>query len=121
MLMARIEFPSGAWIEYRDELTAADRFAVQDLVHLEYKDGYNRVKLGFGNDVRNALLGRIITAWSYSVPTPAGAKDFAAADVIIGNVMSLRDYNVLSVAVEPLVKEVQGINPEEDPKDSSAT
>ena len=106
--MATVELPSGNKVEYRDKLKAIDRFAVQDAVFLEVKDGVNRAALGFGNDIRNALLGRIITSWTYGVPTPAEAKDIAAADVIIGEAMDLDDYNVLADAVQPLVDKVAG-------------
>jgi hypothetical protein len=106
--MAKIELPSGAWIEYRDTLKALDKFVVQDAVFLNIKDGGVSQALGFQNDIRNALLGRIITNWSYNTPTPMGAKDLAAADVIIGEAMDIDDYNALSEAVQPLVDKVSG-------------
>jgi hypothetical protein len=114
--MARIELPSlreGSdtehnWVEYREQLKAADRFAVQDAVFIDTKGDTNRMSLGIGNDVRNALLGRIITSWSFNGPTPAGLKDVAAADVVIGDAMDLDDYNALSDAVQPLVDKVSG-------------
>jgi hypothetical protein len=114
--MARVELPSlrdGSetehnWVEYREQLKASDRFAVQDAIFIDSKDGNNRMSLGIGNDIRNALLGRIITAWSFTGPTPSQIKDVAAADVIIGDTMDLDDYNALSDAVQPLVDKVQG-------------
>jgi hypothetical protein len=119
--MAKIELPSGAWVEYRDQLKALDKFVVQDAVFLNIKDGGVSQALGFQNDIRNALLGRIITNWSYNAPTPAGAKDIAAADVIIGEAMEIDDYNALAEAVQPLVDKVSGNkskdkDKEEDPK-----
>ena len=68
--MARkIDLPSGAWVEIRKDLRAKDRFAVQDVATLEVGEGRNKASLyGMQNDMRNALLGRIITAWSYPVP-----------------------------------------------------
>ncbi len=106
--MASVELPSGNTVEYRDQLKAMDRFAVQDAVFLEIKDGVNRTALGFGNDIRNALLGRIITKWSYPTPIPAQVKDITAADVVIGEAMDLDDYNALAEAVQPLVDKVSG-------------
>lgn len=119
--MAKVELPSGGWVEYRDQLKAIDRFAVQDAVFLEVKDGVNRAALGFGNDIRNALLGRIITAWSFPTATPAAAKDIAAADVVIGNAMDLDDYNALADAVQPLLDKVSGTAKKDksDPKKRS--
>jgi hypothetical protein len=130
--MARVELPSlrnGSetehnWVEYREQLKAADRFAVQDAVFIDTKDGTNRMSLGLGNDIRNALLGRIITAWSFSGPTPGQLKDVAAADVVIGDAMDLDDYNALSEAVQPLVDKVsgnKGKEPSKDPKSLSAS
>jgi hypothetical protein len=115
--MARVELPSGGYVEYRDQLKAIDRFAVQDAVFLEVKDGVNRAALGFGNDIRNALLGRIITGWSFG-PTPAQVREIQAADVVIGEAMDLDDYNVLADAVQPLLDKVSGTSKKDktDPK-----
>ncbi len=112
--MAKVELPSfreGSttehnWVEYREQLKAADKFAVQDAIFIDTKDGTNRLCIGVGNDIRNALLGRIITAWSFPVQIPAQVKGVAAADVIIGDAMDLDDYNALSKAVQPLVDKV---------------
>jgi hypothetical protein len=115
--MATVELPSGNKVEYRDQLKAIDRFAVQDAVFLEVKDGVNKASLGFGNDIRNALLGRIITSWTYGVPIPSQVADISAADVVIGEAMDLDDYNALSDAVQPLVDKVTGNKTEKkDPK-----
>lgn len=130
--MARVELPSlrnGSetehnWVEYREQLKASDRFAVQDAVFIDSKDGSNRMSLGIGNDIRNALLGRIITAWSFGGPTPAQLKDVAAADTVIGDAMDLDDYNALSDAVQPLVDKVSGNKGKEsktDPKSAFAS
>jgi hypothetical protein len=117
--MATIELPSGNTVEYRDKLMAFDRFAVQDAVFVETKDGSTKAALGFGNDIRNALLGRIITKWSFPTPIPADCKDVAAADVVIGNAMDLDDYNTLAEDVQFLVDKITGGNKEKkDPKKS---
>jgi hypothetical protein len=113
--MARVELPSTTpdgthnWIDLRDQLMAADRFAVQDSVFMEVggEDRRSKVALGMQNDLRNALLGRIITAWSFPAPIPAD-NSFAAADVAIGNVLSIEDYAALEKAVEPLMDLING-------------
>lgn len=104
----KIELPSGGWVEYREKLMAGDKFAVQDAISVEFKDGVNRASLGTVNDQRNALLGRIITNWSFG-QTPDQLKDLQAADVVIGNAMDLDDYNALSDAVEPLLSKITGV------------
>lgn len=105
--MAKAELPSGGWVEYRDKLMAGDKFAVQDAVSLEFRDGGNKTTLGIMNDQRNALLGRIITNWSFG-QTPDQLKTLQAADVVIGNAMDIDDYNALAEEVQPLLDKVMG-------------
>ena len=105
--MARVELPSGAWVEYRDKLLAGDRFAVQAVARVELGDkGQSASFLEMQNDMRNAMLGRIITAWSYPAPTPEQAGQ--PADLVIGKVMDLDDYAALEKAVEPLMDKISG-------------
>jgi hypothetical protein len=118
--MARIELPSGNWIEYRDRLLAADRFAVQAVARVELKDSGNSASfLEMQNDMRNALLGRIITKWSYSGPVPS-EDSFRPADMVIGEIMDLDDYSALEKAVEPLMDKISGRggpDPKKQPSD----
>lgn len=112
--MARVELPGKQadgtphWVEYRDQLRALDRFAVQEVASVEVGEGKNRANFyAMANDMRNALLGRIITAWSYPVPVPS-QNHFQAPDVVIGEAMSLEDYAALEEAVEPLMELIAG-------------
>lgn len=96
------------WVEYRDNLMAIDKFAVDEVATVLMGDGGNKVSaLAMRNDMRNALLGRIISAWSFPVPVPKD-NNFQAADVVIGNAMNLKDYSALAKAVEPLMDEIEG-------------
>ena len=121
--MARVELPSGGWIEFRDKLKAGDRFAVQAVAKVELGSGTDDKRvasfLEMNNDMRNALLGRIITAWSFPDPIPS-QNSFAAADVVIGNVLDLEDYAALEKEVEPLMDLIQGRNVP-DPKRQSGS
>jgi len=116
--MARVELPSGAWVEFRDKLKAIDRFAVQAVATVELGDRRNKASfLEMNNDMRNALLGRIITDWSYPVPIPS-KNSFQAADVVIGEAMDLEDYAALEKVVEPLMDLIAGradVSPKEQP------
>ena len=110
----RVELPSKQadgtpnWVEYRDSLMAIDKFAVDEVATVTMGENGNKVSaLAMRNDMRNALLGRIISAWSYPVPVPS-ANSFQAADVVIGSAMNLKDYAALSRAVEPLMDEIEG-------------
>jgi hypothetical protein len=114
--MAKVDLPSGAWVEYRDKLLAADRFAVQAVARVELKESSNSASfLEMQNDMRNALLGRIITGWSYSGPIPS-ADSFRAADMVIGETMDIDDYAALEKAVEPLMDKIAGRGEAPDPK-----
>ena len=122
----RIDLPSKMadgthnWVEYRDKLMAIDKFAVDEVATIVMGDAGNKVSaLAMRNDMRNALLGRIITAWSYPVPVPKD-NNFQAADIVIGNAMDLKDYAALAKAVEPLMDEIEG-KELPDPKLSSAS
>lgn len=117
--MAKATFSSGDWVEYRDKLKAADKFIVQDSVTLEFRESGNRASLGMVNDQRNALLGRIITGWSYGVPIPS-QNSFQAADVVIGEAMTIEDYNELAEAVQPLMDQLSDRavkDPKKQPKE----
>lgn len=106
----KIDLLSGAWVEIREELRARDRFAVQEVASVELggDGGKSRTSfLGMQNDMRNALLGRIITSWSYPVAIPA-QNSFVAADTVIGDVMDLDDYAQLAREVEPLMDKISG-------------
>lgn len=114
--MPKLDLPSGAWVEYRDKLMAGDRFMVQAVAKVEVDQATSVSRTSFlemANDQRNALLGRIITAWSFPAPTPSQAGQ--PADLVIGNVMDLDDYAALEEAVEPLMAKIGGRR-EPDPK-----
>lgn len=122
----RVDMPSKQadgtpnWVEYRDNLMAIDKFAVDEVATITMGDAGNKVSaLAMRNDMRNALLGRIITGWSYPVPVPS-QNNFQAADIVIGNALNLKDYAALARAVEPLMDEIEG-KELPDPKLSSAS
>jgi hypothetical protein len=109
----RIEMPSKDaegnlnWIDIRTDLRVKDRLAVQEVATVQIGETGNSMSmLAMQNDMRNALLGRIITDWSYPFPIPA-KNSFVAADVAIGE-MELDDYSVLEAAVQPLMDKISG-------------
>ena len=109
----RVELPSkhedgtNNWIEIRTDLRVKDRLAVQEVATFEIGEKSNRASLmAMQNDMRNALLGRIITAWSFPIPIPAN-NSFQAADVVIGD-MDLDDYAKLEQEIQPLMDKIQG-------------
>jgi hypothetical protein len=103
------------WVEFRDQLMALDKFEVDEAATVTVGDGANKVSmLAMQNDMRNALLGRIITAWSFPAPIPS-ANGFQAADKAIGSVLSLKDYRELVKAVKPLMDDISD-QEDSDPK-----
>lgn len=100
----KVDLPSGAWIEFRDSLVARDKFKVQNSLKFKVKDGKEQeVSGGITNDMRNALLAQLITAWSLDAPLPSA--DFEAGMEAI-DVMPIDDYNKLQDEVEPLLEKV---------------
>ena len=120
--MAKVTLPSGAWVEYREQLKAKDRFAAQAAAIMSLgTDGETRLSgLAIQNEVRNALLANIITQWSYQHPVPSQNSFVANKGDYIGEIMDLDDYNVLANEVEPLLEKISG-NVVEDPKKPSAS
>lgn len=68
----RIDLPSGAWVEVKDNTVPRDRFAVQDATEVVVEDG--RAVVGGTSRQWTAFLTRIVTGWSYQdlgVPIPS--------------------------------------------------
>lgn len=108
MAIARCELPSGNWVEYREDLKAADKFAVQDAVILEYDENdKRRMRAGTINVMRNTLLVRTITAWSFEgIPVPG--QNMAGVDTL-GDILTIEDYDALAEAVAPLLDKITGV------------
>ena len=58
----RIDYPDGAWIEVKSELTQRDQDYITNAM-MTYKGKEMEVKIG-----RLALLERMVIKWSFSVP-----------------------------------------------------
>ena len=71
----RIELPSGAWVDVKDNTVPGDRFAIQDSTMLEVLEDGRRVVRGAAGKQYRAFLTRIMTGWSFPVPIPAVAGD----------------------------------------------
>lgn len=117
--MARLELPSGGWIEYREELRAGDKLRAHEAATFrttqsDGKDGKTvAVQESRGNVVdqmRLALLGGIITAWSFDaqgVPIPAQHPMGMEAGLgVLVDTLSLEDWNALEEAVEPMMEKI---------------
>jgi hypothetical protein len=103
-----VTLPSGETVTLRDKLTAKDKFAAQNAIVLktDTTTGIQNTTTGLINDMRNALLTRLIESWSFAgVGIPSQQAD-ALDD------LDIDDYNALAEAVEPmLIKVLQGTVP----------
>lgn len=78
MQTERITLPAGDdgtehWAEIRpvSDLRARDKKAVTRAITVDVgDDGVSHVSVGIADDMRDALLVRLITAWSYELPLP---------------------------------------------------
>ena len=115
----RVDLPSGGFIECRDKLVGRDKFAVQNSLKFKVRDGQEQeVSGGITNDMRNALLCEVITAWSLDAPLPSA--DRAKALAAIGD-LDIDDYNAVQEAVDPLLEKVSFRPNRETPSGSAAS
>ena len=108
--MPRVELPSGGWVEYRSNLTVQDRIAANAALHFRFEpqdDGTEVRTMTGGSDdkMRIALLGRIITGWSFP-GVPAPAQNIADPADLIDSVLDLDDYEAVCDAIAPLFQRI---------------
>ena len=102
----RIELPSGAWLDIREEWKGADRKKTRKAVKLSVTEAGVREMDGDIDDaMRDAMLAEIITGWSLTdqgIPIPS--KNIGGADVI-AEVLGHKDYNALQSLgqIQPLL------------------
>lgn len=105
----RIELPSGAWLDIREEWKGADRKKTRKAVKLSVTEAGVREMDGDIDDaMRDAMLAEIITGWSLTdqgIPIPS--KNIGGADVI-AEVLGHKDYNALQDAAQPLLDDLLG-------------
>jgi hypothetical protein len=108
--MPRVELPSGGWVEYRSNLTVQDRIAANSALSFRFEpqdDGTEVRTMTGGSDdrMRIALLGRIITDWSFA-GIPAPSKNIADPADLIDSVLDLDDYDKVCEEIAPLFQRV---------------
>lgn len=101
--MSVTDLPSGAKVTMRDKLTAKDKFAVQRAAVVEVNPATGVQELrgaALINDMRNALLARLIESWTVEgIGIPS-----AQADAL--DELDIDDYLALAEAVEPLMQKI---------------
>lgn len=71
----RVDLPNDGWAEIKEteELTAGDLGAVHRAVRFDMDDSQRlEVHAGVQDEMRNALLSRVIKSWSLDLPVPMG-------------------------------------------------
>ena len=98
-----VELPSGAKVTLREKLTAKDKFSTMraGIIQTDSATGLQETSMGgLLNDMRNALLGRLIESWTVEgVGIPSQQEDALEE-------LDIDDYNALAEAVEPMMLKV---------------
>lgn len=113
----RLDLPSGAWIDVREQLKAADLFKAQGALRVTVgADGKIDTDAGVMALVTTTLLARVITAWSYDAPLPGthacpectGSSSLWHQHVndAIGETVDLDDWPKVTWWTGPLVAKV---------------
>lgn len=111
--MARIELPSGAWLDVRDDYKGTDRKKVRRAIKLSVTtDGVQEMAGDVDDVMRDAMLTEITTDWSLAaqgipIPSVPGADGKPRTDVIAES-LSSEDYGNLQEQAQPLLEKVLG-------------
>lgn len=106
----RVDLPSGGWVDLRDDLKGSDAKAARRAVTYTVDDDGKRVmNAGSDDDMRDALLARIITGWSLEEKgvLPPCKNPLAGPDHI-ADALSDEDYAALHQATTPLLNRMAG-------------
>ena len=109
----RIDLPSGAWLDVRDEFRGSDRKKVRRAIRLSVTPDGVQEMFGDVDDVmRDAMLTEITTDWSLAaqgipIPSVPGPDGRPRTDVIAES-LSSEDYGALQEAAQPLLEKVLG-------------
>lgn len=113
----RIDLPSKQpdgttpnWVEVRDRLSVQDRIEANAALTFRFEPGPDNTEVrtmtgGSDDKMRIALLGRIITAWSFP-GIPAPAQNIASPEDLIDSVLDLDDYEAVCDAIAPLFQRI---------------
>jgi hypothetical protein len=110
----KVTLPSGHEADLRDQVLAGDKYAANEAIKVEIQDDGTRVLTASMTDqVKYALLTRMIVSWDIGQPVPSMVVD----PVGLINSLPLDDIEALSDAIEPVYNRVMGIkNNGEGPK-----
>jgi hypothetical protein len=107
VIFVRVELDDGNWIELRDadELRTGDKLAVKRALKLPRdENGMIVTTSAITDEQRIAMLGRIITAWSYEgrpIPSEAMSPESAIEQ------LSIKTYDALCDAIKPHMEAIE--------------
>ncbi len=120
MPVARIELPSGAWVDVRDKLRPADRWAVRDAPEVSTGEDGRVIVANALSATWKAFYTRLITAWSFQYPdgrpVPLPAADPSVLDDYPDDE---DDAAALEDALQPRLDRLRGRRP--NPSRTSGT
>lgn len=84
----RIELANDNWVEVRDRILGSDRTAVQSVLKIRIKTSQEQsdaqeTGADLMDRMHNALLNRVITAWSFPEPIPSAMAGASVEDLEI--------------------------------------
>lgn len=104
----RVELTGGNWVDVVDveNLRDKDRKAVNKAVTLEVKDGRPVIPGDMDDNMRDALLKRIVTGWSFEhIPLPANDPKCPEESL---DLLTIPDARMLHEAIAPHMKLITG-------------
>ena len=102
----KVALPSGHEAELRDQILAGDKRAANAAieVHMD-SEGGRVVSVSMTDNVKYALLTRLIVSWDVGQPPPSMVVD----PVGLLDSLPLDDLDALSDAIDPLYRRIMGI------------
>ena len=102
----KVALPSGHEADLRDQVLAGDKYAANEAIKVEVQDDGTRVlSASMTDQVKYALLTRLIVSWDIGQPVPSMVVD----PVGLINSLPLDDIEALADAIEPIYNRVMGI------------
>jgi hypothetical protein len=99
----RIDLPSGAWVECKDNMAPMDRYAVRDAPDTARDDNGDLIIVNAAGNMWREFLARVITAWSWPDPVPS------ADQAVLNRVPELEeDQEELERVLRPRYERIAG-------------
>ena len=106
-----VALPSGHKAELRDQILAGDKRAANAAIEVHMDaDGGRVVSVSMTDNVKYALLTRLLVSWDVGQPVPSQVVD----PVGLLDSLPLDDLDALSDAIDPLYRRIMNIKDDSD-------